>query len=83
MSLLQPEDADAFRTAWAETQQRWDETIERARQLPAAALHQRIDGEWSFVQTLRHLLFVTDSWVSRGILEERAPWHPLGLPPTA
>ena len=39
-----------------------------------------MNGEWSLVQTLRHLLFVTDSWVSRGMLGVRAPHHPLGLP---
>ena len=27
-------------------------------------------------------MFVTDSWVSRGMLGVRAPHHPLGLPPT-
>ena len=25
---------------------------------------------------------VTDAWVSRGVLGERAPWHRLGMPPT-
>jgi uncharacterized damage-inducible protein DinB len=80
--LLQPEDADGFRAAWAETQQRWATTIEHAQTLDEELLHARVDGEWSFVQTLRHLLFVTDSWVSRGVLGERDPWHHLDLPPT-
>ena len=61
---------------------RWTETIGSARALPEAGLNQNVDGEWSFVQTLRHLLFVSDSWVSRGMLGVRVPHHPLGLPPT-
>jgi len=82
MDRPRPEVADDFRAAWAGTQQRWAETIARARELPPDALHERVAGEWSFVQTLRHLLFVTDSWVRRGVLGERAPWHHLDLPPT-
>jgi uncharacterized damage-inducible protein DinB len=82
MDRPRPEDADGFRAAWAQAQQRWTESIERARALSDEQLDERVDGEWSFVQTLRHLLFVTDSWVSRGMLGVRAPHHPLGLPPT-
>jgi hypothetical protein len=82
MKPPRPQDADGFRAAWAQAQQRWTETIDRARTLPAGTLHERVDGEWSFIQTLRHLLFVTDAWVSRGVLGERVPYHPLGLAPT-
>lgn len=78
----QPSDADGFRAAWAETEQRWAETVERASGLPAELLHERVRGEWSFVQTLRHLLFVTDAWGSRALLGAEAAYHPLGLPPT-
>jgi uncharacterized damage-inducible protein DinB len=77
-----PEDADGFRAAWARARARWAETILTARALDEQLLDERVDGEWSLVETLRHLVFVTDSWVSRGILGERAPWHPLGIPPT-
>jgi hypothetical protein len=43
-------------------------------------LHERVDGEWSFIETLRHLVFATDSWVLRAVLGRPAPWSPLGLP---
>ncbi len=82
MDWPRPEDADGFRAAWGLAQQRWTETIATAHTLDEATLHERVNGEWSFIQTLRHLLFVTDSWVSRGILEQRDPWHRLGMPPT-
>jgi DinB family protein len=42
-------------------------------------LHERVDGEWSFIETLRHLVFATDAWVLRVVLGDPAPYHPLGL----
>jgi uncharacterized damage-inducible protein DinB len=82
MVAPRPDSTDGFKAAWDRAQQRWVETIDTARSLDEALLHERVGGEWSLVETLRHLVFVTDSWVSRGVLGERAPWHPLGLPPT-
>src|SRR5205823_3593263 len=45
-----------------------------------AQLHERVDGEYSFIETLRHLVFATDAWIKRAILGEPSPWDPLGLP---
>ncbi len=53
---------------------------ERAGRLPAAALAEQVNEEWSFEQTLRHLIFITDAWASRTVLDEPMPYHPLGLP---
>lgn len=39
-----------------------------------------VDGEWSFSQTLRHLVFATDIWLGRAILGSD-DFHPLGLEP--
>lgn len=39
-----------------------------------------MNGEWSFIETLRHLVFATDAWIRRAILGDPAPWHPLDLP---
>ena len=58
----------------------WATTVERARRLPEEKLHERVDGEWSFVQTLRHLVFATDSWVLRAIQGDPYPYDPLDLP---
>jgi hypothetical protein len=73
-------DADAFRAAWAIDQEAWARTVERARRLPEVALHERVNGEWSFIQTLRHLVFATDSWVLRAIQGDPYPYDPLDLP---
>jgi DinB superfamily/Pentapeptide repeats (8 copies) len=77
-----PTDADGFREGWAVIERRWSETVARARALPEEALHERVDGEWSFIETLRHLVMATDAWVLRAMLGDPAPYHPLGLPHT-
>ena len=58
----------------------WDTTIERAQQLPEETLHESVDGEFSFVQTLRHLVFATDKWFTAPILG--GEFDPIGLPNT-
>jgi uncharacterized damage-inducible protein DinB len=73
-------DADSFRAAWAVDQQAWADTLERARRLPEEKLHERVNGEWSFIQTLRHLVFATDSWIRRAMLGEPWPYDALDLP---
>lgn len=77
--LVRPTDADEFRRAWDVVVRRWEVAVQLARALPEVALHERVDGEWSFIETLRHLVFATDAWVLRAILGDPAPFHPLGL----
>lgn len=77
-----PGTADEMREMWAVTQGRWESTLGQAGALPEDAVHERVGDEWSFVETLRHLVFVHDAWVARALLGETA-YHPLGLPPTA
>ena len=77
---MRPTDPAGFREAWDIVEQLWDETVARARGVEPALLHESVDGEWSFVETLRHLVFATDAWVRRAILGDASPWHPLDLP---
>jgi hypothetical protein len=77
---MRPTDADGFREAWDILERLWQSTIERGRRMPADLLHERVEGEWSFIETLRHLVFATDAWVRRAILGEPSPWDPLDLP---
>ncbi|WP_028652101.1 DinB family protein [Nocardioides halotolerans] len=78
-ALLPPHDADAFRELWPRLEALWSATVERARALPPGLLHERVDGEWSFTETLRHLLFVHDAWLRRAVLHEPAPYDELDL----
>ena len=77
---MRPADADGFREAWDILGRLWQQTTERARGMAPELLYQRVDGEWSFIETLRHLVFATDAWVRRAILGEPSPWDPLDLP---
>lgn len=77
---MRPVDAAGFREAWDVVERLWAGTVERARCFAPERLHESVDGEWSFVETLRHLAFATDAWVGRVLLGDPAPWHPLDLP---
>jgi hypothetical protein len=71
-----------LRAAWAQLDRSWDDTLSRASRLPEDALQERVDGEWSFVETLRHLVFAVDSWVGGWLHGAGRPFSPLALPPT-
>lgn len=65
--------------AWALIEDVWRTTVARARTLPAALLFERVDDEWSFVETLRHLILATDAWLLRMVRGVSRPYHPWGL----
>ncbi len=77
---MRPTDAAGFREAWAILLRLWEGTVERARTFPPEALHEQVDGEWSFIETQRHLVFATDAWVRRALLGDPTPWDALDLP---
>jgi hypothetical protein len=79
-ALMRPTDADGFRRAFDTLDRLWAGTVERARALPPALLHEQVDDEWSFTETLRHLGFAHACWVGGVVLADPAPWHPLDLP---
>lgn len=77
---LRPTDPEGFLAAWSLIEGQWDETVARARRLDPELLHASVHGEWSFIQTLRHLVFATDAWIRRALLGDPRPWDPLDLP---
>jgi hypothetical protein len=77
---MRPSDPAGFREAWDIVERLWDGTVERARGLDPQLLHESVDEEWSFIETLRHLVFATDAWVRRAALGDSSPWDPLDLP---
>jgi hypothetical protein len=72
-------DPDGLRAAWAMLEGTWAATIERVATMPDGTVDVSVDGEWSFAQTLRHLVLATDTWLGRAILEIEQPFHPIGL----
>lgn len=78
---LRPEDVAGLRQAWADAVERADATVARARRLPPALLDERVDDEFSFIQTLRHLVFAADRWLAGPVFGDPEPYfHPFGQP---
>ncbi|MFN8156421.1 MAG: DinB family protein [Candidatus Nanopelagicales bacterium] len=76
--LRRAQDPDGIRAAWAALEGAWDAAIARAATMPEGAVDDQVDGEWSFAQTLRHLVFAIDAWLGRAVLRIEQPFHPLG-----
>jgi hypothetical protein len=75
--------ADDYRAMWDTIERIWSDTVARVERLPEPARFERVDDEWSFVETMRHLVFATDAWASRTILDEPMPYHRLGITHTS
>src|SRR5262245_51759951 len=70
---------DGLRAAWAALERAWAATFERVAAMPAGTADVSVGGEWTFAQTLRHLVMATDKWLGRAILGLEQPYHPIGL----
>ncbi len=77
--LIRSSDAVDLRQAHRQLQADWETTLEQLGQLPDGSEHQQVKGEWSAVQTLRHLVFVHDSWFRRCCLGSARPFTAIGL----
>ncbi len=75
-------DPDGLRAAWAAVERTWAATLERVAAMPAGTVDVSVGGEWSFAQTLRHLVMATDTWLRGAILGVARPYHPIGQPNT-
>lgn len=73
-------DPDGLRDAWDVLQRTWDATLARVAAMPEGTPDVSVAGEWSFAQTLRHLVLATDAWLGRSVLGLAQPFHPLGQP---
>jgi len=71
-------DPDGLRAAWATLERTWAGTLERVAAMPAGTVDVSVGGEWSFAQTLRHLVLATDAWLGRAVLGIEQPFHPIG-----
>lgn len=78
-TLRRAEDPDGLRAAWATLEQAWDAALARAAAMPAGTVDVSVAGEWSFAQTLRHLVLATDLWLGKSVIGLAEPFHPLGL----
>ena len=79
-AMLRPSNPEGMRATWVALEDEWAKTITRTKALPEDTLHESVNDEWTFVQTLRHLVFAMDKWFTAPILGER--FNPIGLPNT-
>lgn len=77
--LIRSDDPADLREAWRQLRHAWLKTIERVRSLPEGSEHVGVDDEWSMVETMRHLVFVHDSWFRRCVLGLTEPFTAMGL----
>lgn len=77
--LIRSTDPADLREAHRQLRASWAATVERLRDLPQGSEHQRVGGEWSAVETLRHLVFVHDSWFRRCCLGSTQQFTGIGL----
>jgi uncharacterized damage-inducible protein DinB len=75
-------DVGAARERVATTRNRLETTIARASTFSEDELQQRVNDEWSAVESLRHIVLVIDLWLSKAISGEKDPFHPMALPPS-
>jgi hypothetical protein len=71
---------NGLQAAWAALEATWSATLDRVAAMPAGTVDVSVGGEWSFAQTLRHLVMATDTWLGRAILGIEQPFHPIGQP---
>ena len=81
--LIRSDEPADLREAWRQLRDDWATTTERVRSMAENSEHHRVNGEWSMVETLRHLVFVHDSWFRRCVLGLTEPFTPMGLGPSS
>jgi hypothetical protein len=79
--LIRSDDPADLREAWRRLRADWGATVEAMRAAPGIE-HRSVNDEWSAVQTLRHLVFVHDSWFRRCCLGSTMPFTPMGIGPS-
>jgi hypothetical protein len=78
--LLRSEDPADLREAARQLHAGWAATIERIRRTPGIE-GRSVNDEWSALQTMRHLVFVHDSWFRRCCLGLTELFTPMGIGP--
>ncbi|MEN9646729.1 MAG: hypothetical protein RL238_3398 [Actinomycetota bacterium] len=77
-TMLRPATPADMRTTWAALEAEWADTIAEAVALPGDGASRSVNDEFSFVQTVQHLVFAIDKWFTVPVLG--AGFDPIGLP---
>ncbi len=79
--LIRSDEPADLRAAWRQLDADWATTISRMRRTPGVE-HDSVNDEWSAMQTLRHLVFVHDSWFRRCCVGSTDLFTPIGIGPS-
>jgi hypothetical protein len=79
-AMIRATDPAGLRAAWAALDEAWAPTIARAQALGEDKAQESVNEEFSFVQTVRHLVMAMDKWFTMPILG--GGFHAMGLPNT-
>jgi hypothetical protein len=79
--LLRSDQPADLREGWRQLRDGWAATAELVRSMPAGSEDRGVDGEWSMVETLRHLVFVHECWFRRSVLGVTEPFTAFGVGP--
>jgi hypothetical protein len=72
-------DPGGLQAAWAAIEQGWAASYDRVAAMPPGTVEVSVEEEWTFTQTLRHLVFATDAWLG-AVRDDPQPFHPWGQP---
>jgi DinB family protein len=78
--LIRSDEPAELLEGWRQLRADWVSTVERMRATPGIE-HRSVNDEWSAVETMRHLVFVHDSWFRRCCLGSTELFTPMGLGP--
>ena len=81
-SMLRPDNVDGSKATLAMLEKQLAATYDRAGGLTEAQQNESVDDEWSCIESLRHIIFVVDAWLSGTIKGETDPYDPISLPPS-
>ena len=79
--LIRSDEPADLRAARRKLDADWATTISRMRRTPGVE-HDSVNDEWSAMQTLRHLVFVHDSWFRRCCVGSTDLFTPIGIGPS-
>ncbi|HWD80672.1 MAG TPA: DinB family protein [Kribbella sp.] len=78
--LIRSEDPADLREAARQLHADWAATIERIRRTPGIE-RRSVNDEWTAAQTMRHLVFVHDTWFRRCCVGSTELFTPMGIGP--
>ncbi|MET3807839.1 hypothetical protein ABIB25_004866 [Nakamurella sp. UYEF19] len=78
-ALRRSSDAAGLQAGWVALGKSWSALYEKVAAMPAGTPDVSVAQEWSFAETLRHLVFATDAWLG-AVKGEDKPFHPWGMP---